>query len=67
MWFGFAWERWCFGCVLGDVATLSTAADDEGVGLEGHGAEELLAGAFDEGAGHFACFGVEFGVTKKAG
>lgn len=39
--------------VLGEVAALGAAADDEGVGLERHAGQELLARALDGVAGDF--------------
>lgn len=49
------------------VDARGAAADYEGVGLEGHGGEELLAGGFDEDAGYGAGEGVEFGGVEEAG
>lgn len=47
--------------ILRDVASLSAAADYERIGLQGHAAEELLAGAFNGLRRHEACGLVEAG------
>ena len=45
--------------VFGNVDPFCAASDYEGVGLEGHAAEELLAGTFDGVRRDEACRGVE--------
>lgn len=53
--------------VLSHVAALGAAADHEGVGLQGHAAEELLAGALDPELGDLVRARVELGVAHEAG
>lgn len=66
---------WCgAAAVLGDVAAVCAAADDDGDGGEGHGSQKHLGCVFDKGAvygaigegGGGAHEGAELGVVRRA-
>lgn len=66
---------WCgASAVLGDVAAVCAAADDDGDGGEGHGGQEHLSGVLDKGAVYGAVWeggggthqGAELGVVGGA-